>query len=184
MISASPKKTPALGGPELQNALSLYRANQKVEEERATQEFERSKSYTTLVVSLGYAGMFGVWNYVSTAISPAATACTAILAGISLVLFVIYEVMKMFVMQRNVTLRFKLNSIEPDFHDIDGLSRFSEKLQTRREEMESARATSIRSLVSVWPYFFYPTVVTGFGAMFLLLYNALARLTGLPYWPQ
>ncbi|MEQ1714749.1 MAG: hypothetical protein ABL907_01975 [Hyphomicrobium sp.] len=168
----------------LHDSIDFYAREKRLEEESATQDLERAKSYTTLVISLGYAGMLTVWNFTSELVPDKVKALTGIMAGISLVSFVIFEVLKMFVMQRNAVLRFRLLGPRPSFEDAEGVHRFAEALRQRREEFYDSKAATTQWLVALWPFFFYPSVILGFGAMFLLLYNLLAHLTGLvKFWP-
>ena len=85
----------------LHDSIEFYAREKRLEEESATQDLERAKSYTTLVISLGYAGMLTVWSFTSELVPDKVKALTGIMAGISLVSFVIFEVLLPKIYQSN-----------------------------------------------------------------------------------
>ncbi len=169
---------------EFKSALDLFNQAVKLESENAAKQFERSRQYTTLVVTLGYAGIFGIWNFCTTVVPPSVNAVVGVLVGISLSMFVIFEILKMFTMQKIALRQLNVINLRPDVHDLNGLIRFSEEHRRRQEAVALENFDASKRMQAIWPYFFYPTVILGFGGMFLLLYNLLAHITKLvPFFP-
>jgi hypothetical protein len=171
-------------GQSKPNHLTLIQESLKLDAENAAQSLERAKQYTTVVITLGYAGMFGIWSFCSGVVPKNVHAATGILGGISLLLFIIFEIVKMYAMQ---AIAVKLLNAIGDFSQPVDPATAAAMLMTRVEQQRLAQRDNqklMRRLLLVWPYFFWPTIATGFGAMFLLLYNLAASLSGMmPYFP-
>jgi len=166
-------------GQDFNSELELLKQSIKLESENAIQQLERSKQYTTLVVTLGYAGIFAIWNFCVGVVPPKVHSLTGILAGSSLGLFVVFEILKTLAMQTVAIRQFRIINFTPNVRDLDGLVRFSEERRRRQEQVSEENFEMTKKLLAVWPFFFYPTIVLGFGALFLLMYNLFAHLTDL-----
>ncbi|MBS0237556.1 MAG: hypothetical protein JSR89_03930 [Proteobacteria bacterium] len=169
---------------DFSSALKLLQQSQRQDSEIALQALERSKQYATLVVSLGYAGIFAIWSFCVGYLPHGVSSATALLVGTSLALFVVFEIMKMFAMQTVAMRLFNSVNLKPNVHDLDGLLRFVDEQKRRQETAAEENFDLSKKLIAIWPYFFFPTVFFGFGGMFLLFYNLAAHLTqALPFFP-
>jgi hypothetical protein len=165
--------------------LDLLKQSMRLESQAAAEQFERSKQYATLIITLGYAGIFGIWSYSTPFLPARAAALVGILAGLSVSLFCLFEILKMFAMQKIAIRNLRSLDVSPQVNTLEGLTRFVEERKRRQEETNISAFDAQMRLVRYWPYFFYPTVVTGYGALFLLMYNLFANLTKmLPHFPS
>lgn len=151
--------------------------------ENATQALERAKQYSALIITLGYAGVFGIWNFCSDVVPQSVNAVVGISVGISLALFVVFEIVKMYALQTIAAKQLKAVAefeMRPDL-DLYSLAQIVKERQykAKRESLLVARR-----LLLFWKWIFAPTIITGFGGFAILLYNLLAHLTtALPFFP-
>jgi hypothetical protein len=135
------------------------------------QSFQKLEAYSKTIIVLGYAGLFAVWGFVKDHLSHRAIVTTAVLVGFSLVIYIASEISGM-VQRSLVHVRFNKAVIERPGDQAKAINDFLE--QARTAQMRAARS---------WWVILLLTVVPGFAGALLLLYNALADLTGLPPWP-
>lgn len=126
--------------------------------------YGQNKSYTDLVIAAGYAGSFGVWQFVERFISVKARFSVALLLLLSLTFFVGYEVQKM------VRDSWKMRHLAQAMLQLPE-SRRLEALQTilLRNQLLDAL---------VWTFVVIPTVATGLAGGALLLAVFVAKLFG------
>ncbi len=62
--------------------------------------YEKAASHNNVMMLAGYAGIFAIWGFVKDFLSKGASLWVAILLGISLVLFVIFELISMYMRSR------------------------------------------------------------------------------------
>jgi peptidoglycan/LPS O-acetylase OafA/YrhL len=113
-------------------------------------------NYTNLILVAGYAGFFGFWTTLAPRLPGKLYAVTGLLALLSLITFITWEIVKMIWGQRHLS---KTNSILTDH-------RFAGK---QVEMYEAALALYAARSNKVWPWFLIPTLVTGGGAGVLLI---------------
>jgi len=125
--------------------------------------YEKAVAYTNLVIIGGYAGMFAIWQLMRTRFALSQELIVAALMTSSIILFVGFEVYKMI-------------SNAYFYRQLDRV------ISSQVPELERAHAWQIAwknhgaKEAKVWIYFLVPTVITGFGAGFLLLWNFIAAI--------
>jgi hypothetical protein len=133
------------------------------------QAFQKAESYSKTMIGLGYVGLFAIWSFVQTHLSHRAILATALLGGFSLIIYIVWEVTQMF--HRSILqLRFNRALIDDPTNRAKAINDFLD--QTRTNMARDGR---------IWFVILFLTVVPGFLAALILLYNIFAGLTGL--WP-
>lgn len=121
--------------------------------------------YSSLILVAGYAAFFTMWSSVKNDLSKPAMFASGLLATASVCLFLSFEVAKMFLTQR-LTVR-----ISNAFNKADA----STPTTVFRDVIDSESKRASR----IWPFFFWPTILSGFGAGAIL---GWAFLDGLCRW--
>ena len=126
--------------------------------------YDKASAYTNLIILAGYAGIFGIWQMTWNSLSADANILVASLIATSIMLFAAFEVSKMIL--QALFLRKLDKIIMKDFLAAErieawtiGLNEFSAQ-QTR-----------------IWMWFLVPTVLTGFGGGFILLWLFVRNLS-------
>jgi hypothetical protein len=119
-------------------------------------QMSHATNYTNLILVAGYAGFFGFWTTLSGRLPGKVYALTGLLALLSLILFIGWEVVKM--VWTNVHLR-HTNTILTD-----------PKTKGKHAQLwEASTALYSVNVHRVWLCFLVPTLITGLGAGTLLL---------------
>lgn len=134
--------------------------------------YDKAQAYNNFVVTLGYAGMFGIWSFVRDVMDPWDMKLIAVLLGASLVLFMLWTVAQsIWVMRAAVNLALVIYKPHDTMEDhLEAIAR--KEAVNMRNSARQAR---------IWPWFFVPTVLLGFGAAFCLLAIMLADIIGRPF---
>lgn len=125
--------------------------------------FDKSSSYTNLVMLGGYAALFAIWQLMKSQLSYGKETLIAILLISSIILFAGFEVIKM--ISQAFFLR-RLNMI------IESNASQNERLQWWSIAFQD---NSVKQ-TKIWIYFLIPTVFTGFGAGLILLWVFLQSI--------
>ncbi|MBW4707124.1 hypothetical protein KX928_04925 [Roseobacter sp. YSTF-M11] len=137
--------------------------------------FDKVATYNNVVVTLGYAGFFAIWNYVSTDLGVADTRLVAIMLGCSLFLFVGWVVVGSFqASQLNIGIAKVLN--DPSLTPFE-----------RQEKLEAVQLNKSKSQLryfAVWYWVFYCSAGLGFFAGGYLLLLLLLRIVGIEFGIQ
>jgi hypothetical protein len=133
------------------------------------QAFQKAESYSKTMIGLGYVGLFAIWSFVQAHLSHRAILTTALLAGFSLLIYIAWEVIQMF-HRSMLQLRFNRALMDDPANHARAINNFVE--QTRTRMSRDGR---------IWIVVLFLTVVPGFSAALILIYNIFAGLTGL--WP-
>jgi hypothetical protein len=135
------------------------------------QLFDKAESYSKALILLGFAGTFGVWNFAKDVMSARATATTATLVGSSLLIYISFEIIAMIY---RAQLQHKFNKL---IHNSP--SDFFVALERYNTDRRLAMVRDFRA----WAISLVATLFLGYVGVMLILYNCLAKLTGLPPWP-
>jgi hypothetical protein len=135
------------------------------------QLFDRAEAYSKALILAGYAGLFGVWSFAKDALTPRATEWVACLVGVSLLIYVTWEIVAMIY---RVSVHSKFNML---IHKTP--ADFFQALDDFNREARSRMVRDIRA----WRLTLGATVLFGYAGALLLLYNAAAKLFGLFTWP-
>jgi len=98
---------------QMQKAQQKRQAEEQVDAQikMLTVIFDKSTAYTNLLLIGAYAGFFGLWQLTKDYLSKPQALWSALLVIISLTFFVIFEVTKMVVIQRDISAKAKALSL-------------------------------------------------------------------------
>lgn len=113
-------------------------------------------SYTNLILVAGYAGFFGFWSTIVTRLPQWVYAISGLLALVSLLIFVSWEITKMI---------WSYRYLNKNNETIIKIKRGDKPLQM----LEAAMNLHSIKVHRMWKWFLIPTVVTGISAALLLL---------------
>lgn len=119
----------------------LFRHIQGVRMEQKN-PYEQASKYHAVVMGIGYAGFFALWNFVEKEPHPKLHALAGLLIGLSLFIFVLWEVIQM-----------AINTM--------AIAAGPPALGNGRTWAAKVQSAS-SGLVRVWPWVFVPTLLTGF----------------------
>jgi hypothetical protein len=135
------------------------------------QVFERAQAYSNAMILAGYAGIFGIWSLTKDTLTKNTINVVAILIGISLILYVSWEIYGM-ILRANSSLRFqKLIGKQP-----------AEFFKLASDYEADQRSIGARAAVH-WRIAVIPSIVLGYVGALILIYNFAATLIGLRQWP-
>lgn len=136
--------------------------------------FDKAQAYTNVIIIAGYASAFSLWSSTKASLPQNANILFALLIGISIACFILYEIYGM--IERAKLLKLNraliLEGLPPDA--------FLRKL----EEVKNAENKSIAVGTKVWTIAIALTVPPALLSIFLLFYNYMAILIGFTLWPQ
>jgi hypothetical protein len=135
------------------------------------QFFEKAQAYANALILAGYAGLFTLWSFAQKNLTHRQIDVVAIMLGLSLMLFVSWEIYSM---------TFSATSYSRFVEIID---ESPEKFFARFDSYQRELRLRTKKYRRRWAFCFYPTLVFGYGAAVLLLYNIIANLLGWPQWP-
>ena len=132
--------------------------------------YDKAASYNNVVITLGYAGFFSVWNLVSEELSRNENALVALLLGSSLLVFVCWTLLNSLF----VTLNFKryASILNQDFQTFD------EELEAHRL-VEDKTKRSVLRLQRFWPAVFLISALTGLLAGLLVMTELFLQISGI-----
>lgn len=125
-------------------------------------------TYTAIIIFGGYAALFTVWTHTKEYLNATTTMWVALLLGVSVLCFVMFEVFKMI-----------LTSIE--FMKVRSLLVVDYPpailLEKRAQLARQQNVTVQRIVVPIWIVVLIITIVSGFGAAFILLASFISFLS-------
>ena len=132
---------------------------------------DRAVSYTNLVMTVGYAGVFGLWALTREYLTTRQTLWTAVFLLVSLSAFVLFEVWKAFLtsMYGHRLAKVRLSCAGPQYPECDATLAKLQKLEddTNRDQLRLAR-----SWIRIWGV----AVSFGLASILLLLFSLLCAL--------
>jgi hypothetical protein len=137
------------------------------------QIYEKAQAYSNAMMLLlaGYAGIFALWTFAKGALATKTTNAVIVLVGVSLILYVSWEIYGM-IHRATVQAKFLalLDKTPNEFFQILG-----------QQDVENRRIAG-RYMVA-WRIILVPTILTGYVGALMLLYNAAANIFGFTQWP-
>jgi hypothetical protein len=134
--------------------------------------FVKAETYAKAVILLGFAGIFGIWSFVRDYLSTDSANTSAILIGVSLLVYVSYTIGT--VINTSIA-QFRFNALPHEtpsafFAAVDALS-----VKQKAKSKGQARLWMIQIVLT-----------TGFGyaGALLLLYNCVAKILSWPSFPK
>lgn len=125
--------------------------------------YQKAISYTNLIVLAGYAGIFGIWQHTREILSKQTTIWVALLTSCSIIIFVGYEVWKM--IAEAIFIRRINKVIEENI-----------ALQERLAVWQQVFTEYARKQSKIWVFFLVPTLLFGFSAAFILIFQFIKNL--------
>lgn len=116
----------------------------------------QSVSYTNLIMVVGYAGLLTLWSKLKPDLPPMLFSITGLLIGVSILLFIVWEVIKMVGGQREV--RRLRGALVGSQSGSAAIQRFQYQLQKYGT-----------GWANLWLWFFVPTLASGIVATLALL---------------
>lgn len=136
-----------------------------------TQVFEKAQAYSNAFMLGWYAGIFAVWTFSRGVLTPMTTNAVIVLVGVSLILYVSWEIFGMIQLAAGAARFLALVDKSPtDF------------FQSLRQQDAENRRIARRSFIA-WKVVIVPTIITGYAGALLLIYNATASIFGFTQWP-
>lgn len=117
--------------------------------------YDKASAYTNIVMTVGYAAVFGIWQLMKDHLTYGQNLLVAVLVIISIMLFAGFEVYKMI---SHAFFFRRLNKILTNFPGNEQGEAW--KIAWNEYSTNESR---------IWVYFLIPTVLSGFGVGFLLL---------------
>ncbi len=143
-----------------------------LEQEKAIQHFNlavsvynKGRDYTNFIIVAGYAAFFALWTDIAKDIEPAPRLLSGGLLGISLVLFITWEIVKMVINAREGRLLSEAIWLASDRND----------LAVRAKDAEHQINLENMFVHDMWPAIFIPTVLCGIVGALVLVIAALAE---------
>jgi hypothetical protein len=148
------------------DVLELYEIEKKSQYEQAKFLFDQSRTYNTVIMALAYGGFFSMWSAVAGfSIDKRTVALAGALMTISIITFVSYTMLNMFLMSKISVRNAKLAELYGSPNNLDDF-------KVRETMNAEIRAKAIR-IAQLWPPFFYASVISGFAGSFILLFLLL-----------
>jgi hypothetical protein len=135
------------------------------------QVFERAQAFSNAMILAGYAGIFGLWSLSKDALTRTTIDVVALLVGVSLIIYVTWEIYGM-IMRANSGFRFqKLIGKQP-----------AEFFKLAVDYDTEQRKIGARVAVH-WRFAVIPSIVLAYIGALILIYNFAANLLGMRLWP-
>ena len=142
------------------------------QKELTAHNFSQAQAYSNVILLAGYGGFFAVWSFMKPEFTKLEVFLSGFLIALSLVAFMVWEIYACFYRSRsNISLSKAVTKAvknPSDFHQL--LSQHNDAEHTR-----------IIRFGRVWAIFFGFSIVTGFSAIFIILWAFMKGLWRL-YW--
>lgn len=140
-------------GPNIMPSVSeIFEAQERL----MSSLFDQAKAYSQVVLGIGYVSIFASWAFTKDFLSKNEVFWSALLVSLSIFVFVIFEVLSMFLTSRTL-----LGVAEA----VQNPAQFSAILEKRRKADAKLFKGYARSWVWCWAF----SVLTGVGSAFILL---------------
>lgn len=158
--------------------------SQEVTDLAVASMYDAAKAYHTTVLTIGYAGFFAIWAFSREYLPQKISFLVGASIGISIVFYVVFEIFQMLYLMLIIVRarQFLVPKRLPG--SLADILEFSESHKINAELFQNTLKKSGLFLIFVWPFFFIPSLFSGFGGGLLLLYNFFAHIFGWDYWPS
>lgn len=137
--------------------MKAYEDELKFQSDLLTVTFDKAAAYLNVVKIGGYGGLFALLTLMGDALSRSQRLWSGLLIGGSLLFFVLFEVFKGFVLQREMLRFSKLALANPT------------NLETRKRALLDARNKTTKAVLVVWAISFSLSLGLGVAAALVLL---------------
>lgn len=161
-----------------------YSKMQAAIDEQTRTIFDRTRDYTNTVVTVGYAGFFGIWAFTRNDLPVTVSLHVALAMGFSIFLFVIFVIIDMLFLTYVTWKFYSKVRYNFTFATLEEAVKQSEEHKNRALEFQKEVRRAAIGVLAIWPFFFVPSLACGLYAALILMYNLFASLTGaVPFWP-
>jgi hypothetical protein len=129
-----------------------------------TATFDNATAYSKLILGLGYVGFFAAWSGSKQYLPPKALVLSALCMTVSLVLYLIFEIIRAAVMSHL--------SVEFSRMPMGSESEAETSFRVYREKEKKL----LKPVNRIWPAIFYSSVITGLSGAGILIYSFVAGL--------
>ena len=138
----------------------------------ASELYDKSRAYTNLIITAGYAGYFGLWSVTKDNLTPKQVLWSALFMVISLCSFVFFEVYKMtlnsyFIISNNSALNKLSNAKDRD-----------EYTKIKNERDRNIRLKNIK-FTHFWVFALFIIIPTAIFGVSILMYSFIVNLLAL-----
>ena len=137
-----------------------------------TESLQKTQAYNNVVVSLGYAGMFAIWQFVAEDMPPRDNALVAVLFGLSLLGFVLWILI--------TSIGGQLRAVAAVKELMDPHTSNHTKLALMKRHEDNVRSKHARVLIT-WQLLFGFAVLTGLAAGAAILSLSFAILVDVEF---
>jgi hypothetical protein len=134
-----------------------YEDELKFQSDLLSVTFDKAASYLNLVKIAGYGGLFALLTLMGDALTKSQRLWSGLLIGSSLLIFVLFEVYKSILLQREIMRVAALVSASPN------------NLEQRKRAIQDARNKTTKAVVVVWSICFSLSLGLGVAAALVLL---------------
>ena len=143
-----------------ENELQEFIQKQK---EVIANSYEHAKQYSNIIVFGGYAGLFAIWGFTKDTLSNWQVWSVGLFTLTSLLIYIVFELYGAWLRTTQVNNQMK-----------ELLK--AEKLNKFPEEYGKAEISRLNRFMSIWPYFFFGSVVFALIASLILIYSFVYAL--------
>jgi len=135
------------------------------------QIYEKAQAYSNAMMLVGYAGIFALWTFAKGALTTRTTSAVIVLVGVSLLLYVSWEIYGM-IHRATAGAKFLalLDKAPNEFFQI-----------LEQQDVENRRLAG--RYIIAWRIIIVPTIFTAYVGALMLIYNAVANIFGFTQWP-
>jgi len=125
--------------------------------------FEKARNYSNIIMMGGYVGLFAIWNFTKADLLKWQSMIVGLLSITSVFIFVIFELCSLWVHSSQT------------FSLVNGLKK-AEKLGTFPKEYGQREFKQAQIFARIWPFFFFPAVLTAVAAGLILMFAFVMQL--------
>ena len=133
---------------------------------------EQSRTYHTVVMGLAYGGFFAIWSAAKSITGEnrlLAFSGAAMLISVST--FVLFTILNMYVLAKMTVKNARIAQSYDRIPTSPGdLLDTAKKIAKLREATNADIRSAAARVAILWPWFFYPSLISGMSAMLVLLY--------------
>ncbi|QBK30549.1 hypothetical protein [Roseitalea porphyridii] len=181
---------PILGGQSLLRGMPIHDWQSELQhcqdsiDATSAKIFENARNYYTLLTSVGYAGFFAVWAFSRSYLPENAQIATGLLIAISILTFITYEIFQIVYLQYAAAQHVKKLANRDIPTDFSRIHEYIDQTKMMTLAYQRNVRTASIGLISVWLIFFPVSLLSGFSAGIILIYNFSAHLLGWSYFPS
>ena len=125
--------------------------------------YDKAATYVNIIMAIGYAGFFAVWSNMKVYMSAFDMRLSALCMLTSVVIFVMWEVAKMYITSANL-------------HQVQDILKFHAEFDAKLIALYQQEAMINVHFMRLWPIVLFLTIVTALVATSILIYSFIINL--------